>query len=116
MVAETHTHWSLDDVSWNRFEPAKVDTDILRVVKAAALVEANARSYVDYLCFVFYDDPEFQDAARAWAAEEEQHGLALAKWAKLADANFDFDESFMRFADTIKLPVGARCAARAAAN
>ena len=47
MVAETHTHWSLDDVSWNRFEPAKVDTDILRVVKAAALVEANARSYAD---------------------------------------------------------------------
>ena len=112
MVADINTHWTLNDLSWNRFERAKVDTDILRVVKAASLVQANAHSHADYLCFVFHDDPEFQIAARAWAAEEERHGQALAKWAKLADANFDFDASFMRLAYTIKLPIGARRSVR----
>ena len=100
-------HWTLDDISWDRFDPAKVDAELLAVVKAASLVEANAGAYAVYLCNVFADDPEFQDAARNWALEEVQHGRALGRWAELADPNFDFAAAFRRFTDGYKLPLEA---------
>ena len=37
-----HQGWTLDDVSWDAFEPARVDPVMLAAVKAAALVEYNA--------------------------------------------------------------------------
>jgi len=33
--------------------------------------------------------------------------MALGRWARLADPNFDFDGAFARFADVIKLPLDA---------
>ena len=32
-------HWTLDDIPWDRFEAEKVDPHILRVAKAASVVE-----------------------------------------------------------------------------
>jgi rubrerythrin len=93
----TGGHWSLDDISWERFDRSKVDPELLKIVKAASMVEYNGGDYATYLCNVFPDDAEFQAAAKAWAREEVQHGEALARWAKLADDNFDFDRSFGRF-------------------
>jgi rubrerythrin len=100
-------HWTLADIPWQQFQPAKVDAEIVKVVKAAAMVEQNGGDYATYLCNVFHDDPEFQQAARYWAEEEVQHGQALAGWAKLADPSFDFEVSFKRFADGYKIPVHA---------
>ena len=100
-------YWTLDDIAWDRFDSAGVDADILKIVKAASLVEHNAADYGVYLCNVFHDDPEFQAAARTWAEEEVQHGMALARWAKLADPGFDFAGSFKRFTDGYRLPVEA---------
>ena len=77
-------HWTLGDIPWAEFDPARVDPDILKVVKAAAMVEHNGGDYAEYLCSVFHDDPEFQAVSRQWAEEEVQHGQALAAWAKLA--------------------------------
>ena len=51
--------WTLDDIPWERFDRAKVDPDILRIVKAASLVEQNGADYAHYLCNVFADDPGF---------------------------------------------------------
>ena len=51
-------HWTLDDIPWDRFDPAKVDPDLLRAIKAAAMVEGNGGDYGTYLCNVFSDDPE----------------------------------------------------------
>ena len=109
-------HWSLDDIPWDSFEASKVDPDMLRIVKAAALVEHNGCVYADYLNSVFHDDIEMQTAARRWGEEEEQHGKALARWALLADPSFDFDRRFDDFASTIILPTcadksvrGSRC-------
>jgi hypothetical protein len=90
-------HWTLDDISWDRFDPAKVDPDLLCVVKAASLVEYDGADYAEYLCRVFHDDAEFQAVARGWGAEEIQHGAALGRWAKLADSSFGFDAAFARF-------------------
>lgn len=101
------SRWTLDDIPWERFEPSKVDADLLAVAKAASLVERNGGDYATYLCNVFADDPEMQGAARAWGAEEIQHGMALGRWARLADPGFDFDGAFARFADVIKLPLDA---------
>ncbi|QMW22400.1 ferritin-like domain-containing protein [Sandaracinobacteroides saxicola] len=77
--------WTLDDIDWAGFDPARVDPDLLAVVKTASLVEANAADYVAYLRNVFADDPDFVAAAVQWGVEEEQHGAALARWAELAD-------------------------------
>src|SRR3546814_492463 len=103
----TGSHWSLDEIPWERFDAAKVDPELVKIVKAASLVEYNGADYATYLCNVFPDDPEFQAAARSWASEEVQHGEALARWSKLADASFDFDRCFARFRDGYKISVAA---------
>ncbi|MBI3453974.1 MAG: ferritin-like domain-containing protein [Rhodospirillales bacterium] len=100
-------HWTLDDIDWSAFDPSKVDPDILAIVKAASMVERNGLDYATYLCNVFDDDPEFQEAARGWAAEEVQHGRALGRWAQLADPAWDFAAAFKRFTDGYKLPLDA---------
>jgi len=105
MMDHRNKYWTLDDITWDRFEPSKVDPDMLRIVKAAAMVEYNGGIYAEYLCNVFKDDPDFQDAARRWAFEEVQHGKALARWAQMADPDFDFEGRFAGFAEKIQLPV-----------
>jgi rubrerythrin len=89
--------WELDDIVWERFDRARLDPDILRIVKAAALVEYNGGAYAHHLCRVFRDDPEFQASARRWGEDEIQHGRALGRWAELADPDFDFAAAFARF-------------------
>ncbi|MEQ8698121.1 MAG: ferritin-like domain-containing protein [Bauldia litoralis] len=97
-------HWTLEDIQWDRFDPSKVDGDLIKVIKAAALVEKNGRDYARYLQEVFADDPEFVKDAWIWGDEEVQHGDALGRWAELADPAFDFQTAFSDFAATIKLP------------
>lgn len=89
--------WTLDKIDWDAFDPSKVDKETMEAVKAASLVEANAPDYVSYLCSVFQDSEEIQEDIRQWGREESQHGQALAKWAKLADPEFDFETAFQRF-------------------
>jgi hypothetical protein len=89
--------WTLDDIPWQRFDETRLDPDIVRIVKAASLVEYNGAAYAGHLCLVFDDDPNFQDRARQWGEEEVQHGAALARWARLADPDFDFDAAVARF-------------------
>ncbi len=98
--------WSVDrDIPWERFERDKVTPDLVPIVKAAALVESNAADYAAYLCNVFADDPHFQKLARDWAEEEVQHGVALGRWAKLVDPEFDYDERFRRFREGYRIQV-----------
>lgn len=90
-------HWTLDDIAWERFDAARVDADLLAVVKTAALVEANAADYVVYLRNVFHDDAAFVAAAEQWGVEEKQHGAALGRWAELADPGFSFEQALSDF-------------------
>jgi rubrerythrin len=105
-------HWTLEQIPWTRFDSTKVDPEILKLAKAAALVEFNGRDYATYLNRVFADDPEFRAAADDWAEEEVQHGQALAAWAGLADPSFDFDATFKRFADGFSIPLDAEKSVR----
>ena len=100
-------HWTLDDIPWGDCDPSKVDPGLVRVVKAASLVEYNGGDYAHYLRNIFADDEEFRIEAIAWAKEEVQHGEALGRWAKLADPSFDFDAAFKRFTDGYKIPLEA---------
>ena len=75
-------YWTLDDISWDRFDRAKVDPELLKVVKAASLVERNARDYAAYLCSVFADDPEVLRTTEQWAAEEVQREEQRSERAK----------------------------------
>jgi len=89
--------WTLYEIPWDRFDRSRLDPEIVKLVKAASLVEFNGAAYAHHLCRVFYDDRDFQESARRWGAEEIQHGNALQRWAKLADPEFDFRAAFERF-------------------
>ncbi len=90
-------HWTIEDLPWDQLMPDAVDAELLKVVKAAALVEYNAEIYADYLCKVFHDDPEFQQHARDWAVEEVQHGKALGVWAEKIDPSWDLEKAMEKF-------------------
>lgn len=91
--------WTLDDIPWSRFDEAKVQPALVAAVKSASLVEYNAPSYVDYLKRVFRNSgQQTLDDIERWGHEECQHGLALGRWAELADPSFDFRSAFARFA------------------
>jgi hypothetical protein len=100
------TTW-VDQIPWGQFEPEKVDPEQLKTVKAAALVEFNAHDYATYLTQVFPDDEDFKQAAWQWAQEEVLHGIALGRWAKLADPTFDFEAAIRRFREGFSLPLDA---------
>jgi hypothetical protein len=104
--------WTLADIPWDRFDPAKVDPELLRIVKAASLVELNGGDYARYLCNVFADDPAFQVVARRWGDEETQHGMALGRWASLADPGFDHEAASARFTAGFRVPLDARSSVR----
>lgn len=106
------SNWTLDDIPWQDFDPAKADPRMISLAKAAAMVEHNGHDYARYLCEVFTDDPEFQQVAHAWAEEEVQHGQALRRWAELADPSFNFDKSFKAFTDGYKLPTNVAASVR----
>jgi rubrerythrin len=90
-------YWTLDDIPWERFDRSKLDPDVVRIVKAASLVEYNGGAYAHHLCRIFHDDIDFQRMAQRWGEEEIQHGRALARWAGLADPSYDFNFAFDRF-------------------
>jgi hypothetical protein len=68
-------------------------------------VERNGGDYGVYLGRVFGDDAAFMEAVKTWVVEEIQHGMALGRWAQLADPSWDFDAAFRRFRDGYKLPL-----------
>jgi rubrerythrin len=105
-------HWRIEDVAWDRFDPAAVDPAIIPLVKAAAMVERNGKEYALYLGGVFRDDPDFCKAAGNWAIEEVQHGDALAKWAELADPGWDFAAAFERYRTGYQIKVDAGASIR----
>jgi hypothetical protein len=101
-------HWSLETLPWDQFDPSKVDPELLKIAKAAAMVEYNAHDYAVYLENIFEGDPEFQEAARVWSKEEVMHGLALGRWAEKADPTFNFEESFKRFTEGFKININVK--------
>ena len=101
-------HWDMNvDIPWDRFDPSKVDPELLRILKAASLVEYNAWDYATYLNNVFGDDPDMQADATAWAYEEVQHGAALGKWCEHADPNWSHKAAFERFVAGFRPDVSA---------
>ncbi|UYN95759.1 MAG: ferritin-like domain-containing protein [Enhydrobacter sp.] len=105
-------NWTLETIAWDRFDASKVDPEILRNIKAAAMVERNGGDYGIYLGRVFADDPEFVQSVDRWVTEEVQHGLALGRWAQLADPGWDFDAAFARFRAGYQLPLDAQSSVR----
>lgn len=105
-------HWTLDQIPWDRFDQGKVDPELVKLVKAAALVEFNGGDYATYLSNVFHDDDGFRAVAAGWAKEEIQHGAALAHWAALADPAFDFDAAFKRFTAGYKIALDVKASVR----
>lgn len=98
-------HWRIEQMDWDAFDASKVNPEMIPLVKAASVVERNARDYTEYLLHVFAGDEGFAEAARNWAEEEIQHGDALGKWAMLADPSWNYQEAFQRYRDTYRIDV-----------
>jgi rubrerythrin len=96
--------WSADDIAWDALDRDKLDQDHLKLIKAASLTEYNAAQYTLYLQNVFQDDAEFAEILAEWQLEEEQHGRMLARYAQMADPDFDFEAAFKKFTDGYKIP------------
>jgi hypothetical protein len=93
-----HDHWTLETIDWDAFDASKVDPELVKLARAASIVEANAGDYVDYLRKVFKGaDAATLAVLERWGSEEVQHGAALARWAERADPNFNFENAFARF-------------------
>lgn len=107
-----NSSWSLEDISWAKIEPGKVDGDLLKAVKAAALVEANSADYVAYLHSVFASDEAFKQAASYWGIEERQHGDALGKWAEIVDPSFRYEQCLAQFRSGYQIPLAAKRSVR----
>src|SRR6185503_2953929 len=97
-------HWTLDTINWSNFDRSKLDPALVPLIRAASLVEANARDYVEYLRHVFKGDPETMAVLERWGTEEVQHGSALGRWAEIADPTFNFNDAFARFREGYKPP------------
>ncbi len=95
----------IDRLPWESLSPGKVDSEHLKTVKAAALVEFNAHDYADYLYKVFPGDEAFHEAIAQWAEEEVLHGRALGLWATAVDPEFDFEAAVDRFRKGFSLPL-----------
>lgn len=104
--------WAPEDIHWDRFDRSRVDPDLVKLVKAASLVELNARDYATYLGHVFHDEPEMRDLAWQWAESEVQHGRMLGRWARMVDPGFDLDASLKRFTDGFRVPLDAERSVR----
>lgn len=90
-------HWDMNEIDYSKIDRSKITPDLVKVVKAAALVEYNAVAYSAYLERVFADDPEFQEMSRCWATEEVQHGKSLGKWAETVDPAWSLEEAMAKF-------------------
>jgi rubrerythrin len=112
MSKANYEHWKIADLPWDLFDPAKVDPDLLKIVKAAALVEYNACDYATYLSNVFPNDSTFQKDIHSWAQEETQHGEALGAWAEKADPDFNFKKAFKRYTDGYRINIDAQTSVR----
>lgn len=108
IAARAKKNWTLDDVSWGSLDRNLVDPEVLKIIKAAALVEYNAHDYARYLGNVFKDDEAFRQAIVLWAEEEVRHGAALGRWAEMVDPTFNFKESFDRFTSGYRINVDAQ--------
>jgi len=95
--------WDLNAIDYSKIDMSKVTPDLVKVVKAAALVEYNAVAYSAYLERVFADDPEFQEMSRCWATEEVQHGKSLGKWAETVDPSWKLEEAMAKFREGYKI-------------
>ncbi len=89
--------WNLDDIPWEQFDPSKADPGMIAAVKAAAMVEYNAPAYVSYLSRIFGGAETSITDFQRWGEEEAQHGLALGRWAEMADPTWNFEQAFARF-------------------
>ena len=95
--------WDMNEIAYDQIDHSKVTPDLVKVVKAAALVEYNAVAYSSYLERVFADDPAFQEMSRCWATEEVQHGQSLGKWAEAVDPDWKLEEAMARFREGYKI-------------
>lgn len=100
--------WKFEDIEWSLFDPQKVNPELLCVMKAASVVEHNGSDYGLYLHNVFTGDSLLQKELKAWSKDEIKHGEVLAKWVKLADPTYNFEDRFQAYVKGFPIDIEAK--------
>jgi hypothetical protein len=89
-VAE-RVRWRLEDLPWERFEPAGVTPGLRGLVKQMAFSESATFSATQRFMQAFSDDVDFTQWLSVWFYEETRHPHLLSRWLALAGETFDDD-------------------------
>ena len=100
--------WKFEDINWSLFDPQKVNSEILRIIKAGSVIEHNGSDYGIYLKNVFAGDTPLQKEIEAWSKDEIKHGKVLAEWVKMADSTYNFDERFKIYVEGFPIDTEAK--------
>jgi hypothetical protein len=110
-------HWRIEQVGWDRFDPAKLNPEVVPLVKAAAMVERNGDDYAVYLKRVFSDDPDFPARRRrVGGGGGAARRRARAAGPCLADPAWDYRAAFERYRAGYKINTEVDASIRAAAR
>jgi hypothetical protein len=105
-MGKSHMDWSLSAQDWDALKTSKVSKDVLKIVKTASIVDANALAHGEALKKTFRDDPVFLKAINSWANKKKAHCEVLLKWVHHVDPSFDFERSYARFCDLVRKGAG----------
>jgi hypothetical protein len=94
--------WDIQDLNLTLFNSEQVSSELVDVIKATCLIESRADLYSSYLLSVFSSKNEWHKLIHIWNLEERQHGQALKKWSQLVDGNFDFEELYKKYTQSVQ--------------
>ncbi|MBE9225042.1 acyl-ACP desaturase [Phormidium sp. LEGE 05292] len=94
--------WDIQELNLTLFNREQVSSDLVDVIKATCLIESRADLYSSYLLSVFSSKNEWHKLIHIWNLEERQHGQALQKWSQLVDPDFNFEELYKKYIETVQ--------------
>ncbi len=94
--------WDIQELNLSLFNSEQVSSDLVDIIKATCLIESRADLYSSYLISVFYSKSDWHRLIHIWNLEERQHGQALQKWSQLVDPDFNFEELYKKYIETVQ--------------
>ncbi|HEX5064269.1 MAG TPA: ferritin-like domain-containing protein, partial [Kofleriaceae bacterium] len=86
--------WRMDDIAWDRVDPAKAPEPLRMLVKEAAFAELTTTSATRRFLDDLADDTDFTQWVSVWFFEETRHPQVLVRW--LHQLGITVDARFMR--------------------
>lgn len=86
--------WRMEDIAWDRIDPAKAPEALRALVKEVAFAELTTTSATRRFLDDMADDTDFTQWISVWFFEETRHPQVLVRW--LHQLGVTVDQQFMR--------------------